>query len=310
MTITHLLVGSTFYSLHTLVSLFSHQDQTTSAILYTIRLPRTITVILCGSALATAGLLSQRLTKNDIATPHVLGLNASVVFIVILTTLCFPHFTRLIPFLSLSIILLLFFTFSFFNHQASDKTIQLSLFGMVLSMVFTSLTQIILFSNEENQEYFFFWLVGGVNHATWETVITLSVYTLSGLFICLIYRNQIDMLKFDDVMLKSLGLSLKRLQFTVICVIAILTTGVVSLCGPIAFIGLITPHLVKHLRPRSFSMTLLLNILLGAILLLVADSLAKLIFWPQEIYVGVLSALIGSIFFFYILFHQQGEPHL
>lgn len=307
LTITHTLIGSKIYTLHTLTTFFTNYGvDSAHPILFSIRFPRTATVILLGSMLSVAGLLSQRLTKNPIATPQVLGLNAAVVFVIITIQVFFPLLNPLIPFFSLCIIGLIFSVVAFLHYQSNETLIKISLIGMMFGLVFTSLTQMILFSNEESQDRLFFWLVGGVNHAAWETVMLILPYALIGLTLSFLYRHSIEMLQFDEEMLKSLGVSIQKLQLTVIFIIGILTIGAVSFCGPIAFIGLITPHVVQRFQFKSFASIVLFNIIIGAIILLIADILAKLIFWPQEVYVGVMSALIGSIFFFFIILKQQG----
>lgn len=302
-----MLIGPILFSPSEFVTyLFTDTNSQNAHILFSIRIPRTLTVILCGSALAVAGLLSQRLTKNPIATPQILGINSLVVLVVIVIHTFLPtliFFTPLFTFISALLLMLLI---AFLHFRSQENITQLSLIGTSLSLVFISITQIILFTNEELQDSLFFWLVGGVNHATSETVLSLLPYIIISFFIIILNLKSIDMLKFDDEMLKTLGVSTQKIQIYMVIAIALLTIGVVSLCGPIAFVGLVTPHLVSKLQLQNFTFTFILTLIWGAIFLLFADLLAKLIFYPNEIYVGIMSAFIGAFFFFFIILKPQG----
>ncbi|MGL4662819.1 MAG: FecCD family ABC transporter permease [Culicoidibacterales bacterium] len=305
--ISHLSIGQVTLDPSELFTYFFNKSLDTKAqILFSIRLPRTITVILCGMGLAVSGLLSQRITKNPIATPQILGLNSAVVLIVITIQLFIPSLIFMTPILTLFPILLLICFITFLHFKSQENITQISLIGMALSFVFISITQIILFTNEEARDSLFFWLVGGVNHATSNTVWALLPYIIISFFIIITNCRSIDMLKFSDEMLQTLGVSIIKLQTRVIFVIALLTVGIVSLCGPIAFVGLVTPHIVSKFKLQYFSSIFFFTLIWGAIFLLFADLLAKIIFFPNEIYVGVMSALIGSFFFFFLILSQKG----
>lgn len=297
----HLVIGIHFFSFNDIITSFFENNTDTSVIIMTIRIPRTLIVILAGSALSVAGFLSQLLTKNPIATPQVLGINSLVVFVSILIQIIIPALAFLTPVIAIIAVFILAFVIAFFQYQAHQNMTQISLIGIAFNLVFASLTQLMIMTNEEQQSQLFFWLVGGVNHATWATVFTLLPYIALSFIIILVTRRSIEMLQFDEEMLSSLGVSIKRTQIITILAIALLVVGVVSLCGPIAFVGLVVPHFTRRFQIQSFSLALFFNSIFGAIFLLLADTASKLIFFPQEIYVGVMSALIGSLFFFLIL---------
>lgn len=303
----HVVIGVHLFSFNDIVELFFTKDTDVYAIITTIRLPRTFTVIFAGSALAIAGFLSQLLTKNPIATPQVLGINSLVVFVSIFIQVTLPALSLFTPLIAIGAVFLFACIIAFFHYQSQQSMTQISLIGIAFNLVFASVTQIIIMATEEQQEQLFFWLVGGVNHATWSTVLTLLPYIAISFIIILFAKRSIEMLQFDEEMLTSLGVSIKRTQIVTILAIALLIVGVVSLCGPIAFVGLVVPHVTRRFTPHSFSHSLLLNGLFGAIFLLLADVAAKLIFFPQEIYVGVMSALIGSLFFFLILLKLERQ---
>lgn len=297
----HFVVGARFFTPQEVMSAFSMQRGEVYTILSTIRLPRTVLVILAGSSLSIAGFLSQTLTKNPIATPQILGMNSLVVLVAILIQIFLPFMSVLTPFIAIIAVFCLALCIAFLHYQSNQSITQISLIGMAFNLVFTSISQIIMFVNEDYQEQFFFWLVGGVNHATWSTVFSLIPYIVVGILIIVFYARSIDMLKFDEEMLQTLGVSTKKIQLIVILAIALFIVGVVSLCGPIAFVGLVVPHFVKRIKQQSFLVNIFLNAVCGAIFLLIADLVAKVLFFPQEVYLGVISAMIGSLLFFAIL---------
>lgn len=299
--LTHFVVGTRFFTPQEVISAFSKQNGEAYTILSTIRLPRTIVVILAGSSLSIAGFLSQTLTKNPIATPQILGMNSLVVLVAILIQIFVPVISFLTPLVAIIAVFCLALCIAFLHYQSSQSITQISLIGMAFNLVFMSISQMIMFVNEEYQEQFFFWLVGGVNHATWSTVFSLIPYFVVSIFIIIFYARSIDMLKFDEEMLQTLGVSTTKIQFIVILAIALFVVGVVSLCGPIAFVGLVVPHFVKRLKKQRFLVNIFLNAICGSLFLLIADIVAKVLFFPQEVYLGVISAMIGSLLFFLIL---------
>lgn len=301
----HISVGIHFFSFREIGEALFQKEGAYFHIIRTIRLPRTLLVILAGSALAVAGYLSQLLTKNPIATPQILGINALVVLVAILVQLCIPFAVLFLPLFAILAVFALSMGIAFLHFQSNQNITHISLIGTAFNLLFISLTQMLMFINEDYQEQFFFWLVGGVNHATWITTISLLPYIVLGIGIPLFYRHSIDMLKFDEDTIKSLGVSLRKTQLITILAITLLVVGVVSLCGPIGFVGLVVPHFVRRLSQTSVVANIFLNMLCGAIFLLLADIIAKLLFYPQEVYIGVISAIIGSITFFIILFQME-----
>lgn len=301
----HVAIGIHFYSLSDIIKSFLTKESEAYTIISTIRIPRTITVIIAGMALSIAGFLSQVLTRNPIATPQVLGINSLVVFLSVFIQITVPFLIFATPFISLSFVFIFSLIIAFLQYQTNQNIIQISLIGMAFNLIFVSFTQLIIFTNEEYQEDLFFWLVGGVSHATWQTVITLIPYSSLSLLLVFLYRHSIHMLIFDEEMLETLGVSTKKIQSITIVIIALFVVGVVSLCGPIAFVGLVVPHIVSVFKQQNFLFIVFLTGVFGSIFLLLADLLAKIIFFPQEIYVGVMSALIGSLFFFFILIYSE-----
>jgi len=272
-------------------------------ILLQIRLPRLLAAFLAGAMLAAAGCATQNLFRNDLGSPHVLGVvNAAALGAVCGLLLGGWMMTPLgITFGLLTLLLL----FAPGKTRAWDGA-ALILAGIAINAFTSALTSAALFLADERLNAMVFWLLGGFWRITWQDVLLLAPTAAIGCAALLALAPEMDMLLLGDRAASLAGVPLQRVKPIALLVVATLTAVVVSCCGVIGFVGLAVPHIARMLLGAPFRRLLPGAIMLGGTLLLLADLLARTAAAPLEIPVGILTALAGGPFFFYLLLRRGG----
>ncbi|MDN4495417.1 FecCD family ABC transporter permease [Ureibacillus aquaedulcis] len=267
------------------------------------RLPRALIATFVGASLAIAGALLQTMTKNPLASPGILGINAGAGLFVVLAMSIFQmtnlfSFT-LVAFLGAAISALSILAISSVGHGGMTP-INLTLAGTALGALFYSLTQGLLAINEAQLDQVLFWLAGSVQGRDLHMLWIVLPFLLVGWLITAIKMKQLNLLSLGEDVARGLGLNILRTKFLIILVVVLLAGGSVSIAGPISFIGLITPHIARKIIGTEHQWTIPFAAILGAILLLFADIGARYILMPQEVPVGAMTAFIGTPIFVYI----------
>lgn len=271
-------------------------------ILLELRLPRLLAAVLAGGMLGAAGCTTQNLFRNDLASPHVLGVvNAAALGAVI--GLFLPGIGLTVPAmvfaaLSLGILFLI-------GRRRSWDGATLILAGIAVNAFTSALTSGALYLADERLSSLVFWLLGGFWRITWSDVILLAAVGLAGCGILSRLAPELDMLLLGDRSAELAGVRMKLLKPLLMLTVAALSASVVSCCGVIGFVGLAVPHMVRMLCGGTFRRLLPGSILAGGFLLLLADLAARTVAAPQEIPVGILTSLAGGPFFFYLLLRRR-----
>lgn len=282
-------------------------------ILFSIRLPRVVLVCLCGASLSAAGVLSQGLFRNSLASPSILGVNSGGVLGAILVySLCEPwHYWYLIPmgsFLSclFSMALLLFL----FQRIKGRETGSLLILGFCLTTFFGALTSLLmsfLLPQMERLSSLLRWMMGGFHGRSWEHVMMcLPFFCLASVFSVPLLRK-LDVLNFGEEIAETLNINIQHLQRLCIVLMSLFVSSSVSVSGLVPFVGLIVPHMTRSIFGPSHTKLFYLSMLNGMSLLLFADFLSQHLMYPEELQVGIFSSLLGSLVFFKILL---GNKHV
>ncbi len=273
-------------------------------ILLQIRLPRLLASFLAGAMLAAAGCATQNLFRNDLASPHVLGIvNAAALGAVCgLLFLNGGMMTTLGIACGLLTLLLLFAPGKIRGWDGAT----LILAGIAVNAFTSALTSGALFLADERLNSLVFWLLGGFWRISWQEVLLLAPAAVLGCAVLFALSSELDMLLLGDRAAALAGVPLQRVKPVAMLAIAGLTAVVVSCCGVIGFVGLAVPHIVRIWVGASFRRLLPGAIMAGGTLLLLADLLARTLAAPLEIPVGILTALGGGPFFFYLLLRKGG----
>ncbi|EOP76197.1 hypothetical protein KOW_04519 [Bacillus cereus VDM006] len=272
-------------------------------IIQNVRLPRALIAASVGASLAIAGCFMQTLTKNPLAAPDFIGLNSGAAFFIVVAIVVFSitslsAFTW-IAFLGAAVAAALVFASSSLGKEGTTP-LKLTLAGVAISALFSSLTQGLLVLNEKALEEVLFWLAGSVQGRKLEVLQSVFPYLLVGWIASLLMAGKVNTLMMGEDVAKGLGQRTVMMKAFVLLIIVLLSGGSVAVAGPIGFVGIITPHFARALVGVDHRWRVPYSGLLGAILLLFADIAARYVIMPQEVPVGVMTGFIGAPFFIYI----------
>ncbi|WP_307391837.1 FecCD family ABC transporter permease [Bacillus horti] len=299
-----LAYGYTDTNIGTVIQAYmSYDGSSEQTVIRTLRMPRAILALLVGSCLAISGALMQALTRNPMASPGILGINAGASLSVVIGMTVFSVHS-----------LQGFMWFAFFGAFASAIAVyvlgsmgregltplKLTMAGVVLASLFSSLTTGALILNENRLENVLFWLAGSVEGRKIEVVLPVLPFILIGMLIAFLMGGKINALLVGEDVAKGLGQKTWMVKTFGVLVVVLLSGSAVSMAGPIGFIGLIVPHMVRGLVGIDHRWVLPYCAIFGAALLLAADIAARFILFPKEVPVGVATAVVGVPFFIYL----------
>lgn len=272
----------------------------------TTRLPRLLIALVVGANLAVAGALMQAMTRNPLASPGLFGINAGATFALVLGVtllgLSSPESWVLCALLGAAVAGALVWVLGN-RGQASLTPRRLVLAGAALAALFTAFSQALLVINQEGLDTVLFWLAGSVGERNLATAAPLLVFSLLFLGAASALAGQLDVLVAGDDLARGLGQPIGLIRLLAGVLVICLAGSAVALAGNIGFIGLVVPHLVRGLlaRARHAHRWLIPGCALGgALLLMLADSLARVVILPQEVPVGIMTALFGGPFFIHL----------
>ncbi len=305
-----LSIGSVPISWSAVVRSVFSGDSTAGTIVRTIRMPRLILAVIVGGNLAVAGALMQATTANPIAAPDLMGVNAGAAVVVVAATTAVPSLAG-----APSILL------AFLGAGAAGVTVmalagmgsgrvspvRLALAGVTTSTLLISLTQALIIFHENDAQSVLFWLVGGVNFAQWHDVSTVAPWTVLGLAAAMALARPLNLLALGEDMARGLGQKVERTRAFGAAVVIVLCAASVAVAGPIAFVGLIAPHIVRKLVGSNHLVLLPLSVLMGALLSVYADIASRYVSPPYEVPTGVVTALIGAPIFIVLARRQKAH---
>lgn len=258
-----------------------------------VRLPRAVLAVLIGCGLAVAGLLAQALTRNPLASPQTFGINAGAAVAIVTATIAFPSlgaFGTVAALVGAAVVGVIMWALS---ASGSVTVVGLALAGMTIQIVLSALVQAILIINNSTQDLVF-WLAGSITGAQWNDVALLAPTVLIGVTTAFLGARSFAMLSLDAGTAASLGQSSARVAGIAAIVVVLLAGAAVAVAGPIGFIGLIVPHIARRLVGARFVTQLVACIVIGPLLLLSADVLARLVAFPTETPAGIVTAVLGA----------------
>ncbi|OXM82299.1 FecCD family ABC transporter permease [Paenibacillus rigui] len=268
-----------------------------------IRLPRAIVASLVGAALAVSGAMMQALTRNPMASPGILGVNAGAGFFVV-TGVSFMSLSGQGELAWLALTGAAAAAVSVYVVGSVGREgltpLKLTLAGATMAALFSSFTSALLISDEKTLDSVFFWLAGSVEGRKMEQIVTMLPFLLVGLLSALLLSKAMNVISVGEEVATGLGQNTFRVKLASLLVVVLLAGGAVSLAGPVGFVGLVIPHIVRGLVGIDYRFVLPYCAVLGSVLLLAADIGARFIAFPKEVPVGVMTAIVGAPFFIYL----------
>ena len=271
-------------------------------IVQTLRFPRTLAAAAVGASLAVSGALMQAMTRNPMASPSVLGINAGAglglaVAVALVPAATFSQ-TVLFSFAGAGVAAVTIFGIASIG-RAGSSPVRLALAGTAVTALFSAVSQAIAMYFRIAQELTF-WNAGGVSGVRPEQVRLLFPWTIAGLLLALFLARPVSLLSLGEEVAVGLGGKLIYIKIAACVAVLVLTGSAVAIAGPISFVGLVAPHAIKFLVGSDYKKIVPCSILGGAVLVLGADILARLVNPPFETPTGAVTALIGVPFFIYL----------
>lgn len=284
---------------------FTNFDSSTNhLIIRTVRLPRSLIAILVGAALAVAGAIMQGLTRNPLASPDILGVNAGAALAVVAGTLIFGSNSLTIyawyAFAGAAISAIAVYFLGSLGPGGLTP-FNLTIAGAALTAFIFSITSGILILSQRTLEEIRFWLAGSVAGRDMNLLLQVLPYICVGFILAIALSKQITILSLGEDTARSLGQSTGLIKILAAISIILLAGASVAIAGPIGFVGLIVPHLVRFLVGIDYRWILPYSAILGAIMLLIADLCSRLVLQPRELPVGLVMPLIGAPCFIYLI---------
>ncbi|WP_081310548.1 FecCD family ABC transporter permease [Pseudoalteromonas luteoviolacea] len=290
-----LSIGDYQLSLHEVWSvLTAPSDSLASFVVWELRMPRLVLAIIAGATLGTSGAIIQAVTQNELASPSLVGVSSgaalAIVMVIVFTGLT-AHYYFLAGILGGAVAMTITLWLSW---KQKLEPVNLILSGLCISLFCAAATTLLLISVSTDTRGLFYWLLGSVANRTWQHVSLLAPIALIGFVLCIFLARPLTVLQLDTAVIKSIGGHVKRWRVQALAVAVVLTSATVSVTGPIAFVGLVAPHICRTLLPKhlayEYRYVLFGSALSGAVLVSASDLLANY----QEIPVGILCVLFGG----------------
>ncbi|WP_414052203.1 FecCD family ABC transporter permease [Macrococcus animalis] len=308
-----LMFGDTFiHPIDIIKSLFDSDDAYMNLIIHTLRLPRILLAIAVGGALGVAGCLLQRITKNELASPDVIGISqgavvGSLFFLIVLTTsteqLLFPIAIQSIAsMIGAILVTLVLYHFVLKRTFLNERLI---LLGICMNIFFQGMIMFLIMSSNKRSAQAQIWITGSVHLAEYYQVIIITLIIVISMAIMTYYTRHMDIHQLGFSMSHGLGLKYQGLTILILLSVSILTAISVSFVGGIQFVGLIAPHIANKFKHHSFTQFVFMSGVFGGMIVLFSDLAGRTLFLPIEIPAGVFTALIGAPFFMYLLFSKR-----
>lgn len=297
--------GQTSIQLQTTFDAFFNYDEsiTEHVIITTSRMTRAVIATVIGANLAIAGALMQALTRNPLAAPDILGINAGALFFIVFSATFFSvnslvHYMW-IAFLGAGIAGMLVFFLGSLGRDGLTP-IKIVLAGAAITALFVSFTQGLLVIDEQKIQTILFWLAGSVAGRSIDMLLPVLPFMVGAGLITFFLGRSINILLSGEDVAKGLGQRTILMKAMIGVIVVFLAGGSVAVAGSIGFVGLIVPHMVRGLVGPDYRWVIPFSALVGASLLLLADVSARFVIMPQEMPIGVMTAFIGAPFFVYI----------
>lgn len=286
-------------------ALTTDEQSVARSIVHYMRLPRNIMAVLVGANLAISGILLQAVMKNPLADPGITGVSSGASVVAIFIILVVPSFIPALPlfaFIGGAIACVLVFLLAWKN---GIQPVRIVLAGVAVNAVLGGFISMLSILYSDRIQSALLWLNGSLAASTWSDIGMLLPYSVVGLIagVCLI--RSANVLQLGDEAAKNLGFNVTRTRLILSAVAVFLAGVTTSIVGIIGFIGLIVPHVARMLLGSDHKYTIPFSMVLGGLVLLIADTLGRSAFGSIEIPVGIITAIIGGPFFLYLLRKSQ-----
>src|SRR6478752_4627156 len=299
-----LAVGSRPIALGTVLDVLFHPDDSdASTIIHDLRIPRTVLAMAVGVSLGIAGALMQGHTRNPLADPGLLGVEAGAAFAVVIGIYVFGV-TDLTGYAWFSLAgagLAAAAVFAIGSTKGGPDPVSLVLAGTAVSALLFALTQTVILRDIDTLDAYRFWAVGSVSGRGMDVFWQVLPFIVVGLVLAAMSGSTLNLLQLGDDVAVSLGLSPVRHKVIGVLGVMMLTGAATAACGPVGFVGLVVPHVARYFSGVDYRWVIPYSALIGALLLVVADVVGRVVVRPGELQVGIVMAMVGGPIFIYLV---------
>lgn len=268
-------------------------------VIHTMRVPRTIIAIGVGGALAVTGAVMQAITRNPLADSSILGVSSGASFAIV-TAIYYLGITSALGFVWFAFAGALLASVMVFAVGTSGKDgptpVKLTLAGVVISALLGSWTSALILLDEQTMDTARFWLAGSVAGRPLEVFWIVAPFLIIGTGACLLMGHQLNVMSMGDETARALGMNTNRTRLICAILVVVITGAATAAAGPIGFVGLAVPHMVRSIIGPDYRWILAYSVLVGAVYLTAADVLGRVVLESGELQVGIVTSLLGAPF--------------
>jgi len=278
-------------------------------IIWNVRFPRTVAAILVGVALSLSGAILQGVMRNPLAGPNIIGVSAGGGFFGLLIMIIFPNYFFLVPVGAFIGALLATTIIYFLAWKDGVMPSRLILAGVAISSIFGAGNNALMIFYPERVSGVLGFMVGGLSAITWKDVNMVYPFILMGVAASLVLPGRLNILLLGDEVATGLGMRVERTRLFAIVISSLLAGAAVSVVGMLGFVGLMVPHITRLFLGSDYRYLIPGSMLMGGTILLLCDTIARVLFAPMEIPVGIIMSALGAPFFLYLLRKGKGHHH-
>lgn len=287
-------------------AIFYEKDTVNYQVIWNVRLPRTIVAGLVGVCFSLAGAILQGIMRNPLASPNIIGVSSGGGLAALIILILFPEYYYIVPagaFIGALLATLIIYSLAW---KEGIRPTRLILAGVAISSILSAGINALMTFYPDRVAGVIGFMVGGLSSTTWTQVNMIFPYTITGIILVLFMPNKLNILMLGDEIATGLGVKVERTRFFFIILASLLAGSAVSAVGLLGFVGLIVPHIARLLIGSDYRYLFPASIFLGASVVILCDTLARLLFAPMEIPVGIIMSACGGPFFLYLLRRKGG----
>lgn len=282
------------------------RGQLADQIVLNVRVPRVLTGMLVGMNLAVAGTLLQGVLRNPMASPNIIGVNAGAGLAAVVVMTVAPWWIAAIPVAAFGgALAATVLIYGLSRTTGHNGTVHIVLAGIAVSSLLSAITSGLMMLNSDVLDITYSWLLGSLSGRGWSAVGTIWPYSVCALGVAVFIGPKLNLFALGDEVAGAVGLAIGRYRAVVLITAATLAGSAVAVAGTIGFVGLIAPHMARILIGNDHRYLVPLAAIAGAILLVLSDTVARTVFQPVELSVGIITSVLGAPFFLYLLLRRS-----
>ena len=296
-------IGSVYISpIDTLKTIFGHGNDLTSTIVWDLRIPRVLVAVIVGVNLAVSGALLQSVMRNPLADPGLTGVSSGASVTVLLIMLVFPNFGNWVPLAAMvggTVAVTIVYALAWKKNGISPVRIILA--GVAVNAIFGGITGLLSILYSDKLPAALQWMNGSLSGKGMTDVYTLLLYSIFGWIAALFCIRSENLLALGEKVAVNLGENTNKIRIILSLVAVYLAAVSVSVVGLLGFVGLVVPHMARLIVGSNYRLLMPMSMVMGAVVLLIADTIGRSLFAPLDIPAGIVMAMVGGPYFLYLM---------